>query len=217
MTRVQLTIPLREIPFVVRTEELEPPFEFKDLFGRSGPVEMEIGCGKGLFLVRAAEQNPETNYIGVEKAGKYFRRAVDRIHKAGHTSIRMLNGDAFDVLSRWTPPRSLDAVHVYFPDPWPKARHARRRLLQPTLFRLIAEVLPNGQPFRLGSDVGPYFEQAVLDVLATGAFEQVAWPGDALDRLPTSYAIKYAQEGRPLHYAKFLRNSRPLVEGDNAP
>ena len=120
MTRVRLKIPLQDVPFVVRTEELEPPFDFDSLFGRSGPVEMEIGCGKGLFLVRAAEQNPETNYIGVEKAGKYFRRAVDRIQKAGHESIRMLNGDAFDVLTRWTPPASLAAVHVYFPIPGPR-------------------------------------------------------------------------------------------------
>jgi tRNA (guanine-N7-)-methyltransferase len=211
MTRNRtLPAPLEEIPCVLVPGRLAPPLDWEAVFGRAGVVEVEIGCGKGLYLTEAARLRPSSDFVGVERAGKWFRRAVDRTHRSGLTNIRLLQGDAFDFLARWVVPGSVAAVHVYFPDPWPKHRHGKRRLLQDSLYRLSARALsPDGQ-LLLASDVGPYFQGAVAEVETTGLFEPTDWPEDAPDRLPTNFAVKYAKEGRPLYYARFAR--RPGVE-----
>lgn len=210
MTRLRpLPLPLEELPFVLRTDRLEPPLDWRSVFGRTAPVELEIGSGKGLYLVEAARARPEADLLGIERAGKWFHRAAARVSRAGLPNIRMVRADAFDFLSRWTAPASVSTVHVYFPDPWPKKRHAKRRLLQPALFELIARVLPPGGELRLASDVGPYFAGAVDEILAAGPFRRVAWPESPEEGLPTNYAVKYRREGRELHCARFERTAAP--------
>jgi len=202
-------MPMEEIPFVLDPGRIELPLAWRDLFGRDGPVEVEIGSGKGLFLVEASRLRPESGFIGVERAGKWFHRAVERVFKAECANVRLLRADAFDFLDRWVPPESLAALHIYFPDPWPKKRHARRRMLREPLYRLGARALAPGAALYLASDVEPYFTDAVAEILGTGLFQQTPWPEDSPDRLPTNYARKYQKEGRALHYAKFLRLKEP--------
>jgi tRNA (guanine-N7-)-methyltransferase len=206
MTRHRpLPVPIEEIPFVVRPEELSPPFDWALMFGRPGRVEIEIGMGKGLFLVEAARLRPECNFLGIERAGKWFRRAVARLLRAGRPNVRVIQADAFALLGRWVAPASVDAFHVYFPDPWPKKRHARRRLLQPELYRLMAECARPDSPFHLGSDVASYFEHAMSEIEGSGLWVRSPWPEEDPDRIPTNYALKYLREGRALRYARFLR------------
>lgn len=203
---------LDQVPQVLLLEDRNPPLSWPGVFGRDGPVEVEIGSGKGLFLLEASRLRPESNFVGVERAGKWFHRAVERTMRAGRPNLRLVRTDAFDFLTRWVPPGSVAAVHVYFPDPWPKKRHAKRRLLQRPLFELAARALAPSAPLFLASDVGPYFEEAVAEIAALGPFEQVEWPADAPDRLPTNYARKYEQEGRTLHSAKFILRPGAVVE-----
>lgn len=206
MTRNRpLPAPLEEIPCVLVPGRLTPPLDWHAVFGRAGEVEIEIGCGKGRYLAEAARLRPGSDLVGVERAAKWFRRAVQRAHRSGLPNIRLLQADAFDFLARWVPPGSAAAIHVYFPDPWPKQRHGKRRLLQPALYRLAARGLSTAGRLCLASDVEPYFRNAVEEVAATGLFEPEAWPEDAPDRLPTEFAVKYAREGRPLFYARFVR------------
>ena len=205
MSRYRLPAPLEELPFVIRPDSETPPFDWETVFGRSAPVELEIGSGKGLFLASAGAQYPDRSFLGVERAGKYFRRAVVRIHGAGLENVRIIRTDAFDLLERWIPPGSVAVAHVYFPDPWPKKRHAKRRLLQGELFRGIHKALCPDGVFCLGSDVRPYFDESVAEILGSGQFTQIEWPDDSPDRIATSYAIKYEKEGRGLNYAKFRR------------
>ncbi len=189
---------------------LAPPLDWHQVFGRRSAVEVEIGCGKGLYLVEAARQRPDSDLLGVERAGKWFRRAVLRVHRSGLPNVRLVQADAFDFLARWVAPGSVAAIHVYFPDPWPKQRHGKRRMLQPLLYGLAARALsPTGRLY-VASDVEPYFRTAQAEIPATGLFQPEAWPADAPDRLPTNFAVKYAREGRPLHYARFAR--RPAME-----
>ena len=200
-----LDVPIPENPCVLRLAEHKPPLDWTAVFGRRSPVEVEIGSGKGLFLAQASVLEPDTDFLGVEKAGKYFRHAVDRIWKSGCRNVRLCEADAFDLLERWIPPGSIRGVHVYFPDPWPKSRHSKRRLFQPALFRGIARALPPHGCLRIASDVTPYFERACQLVRDMPEFESLDWPEDAPDRRPTSYALKYDDEGRDLNYAKFRR------------
>lgn len=211
-----LDVPIPENPYVLRLSEHRPPLDWTAVFGRPGPVEVEIGSGKGLFLAQANILEPETRFLGVEKAGKYFRHAVDRIYKLRAENVRVCEADAFDLLDRWIPEASVDGVHVYFPDPWPKARHAKRRLFQPALFRGIARVLRPGGCLRVASDVGNYFRDACAQLACVPELEPTAWPPDAPDRRPTSYALKYEVEGRSLHYAKFFRTTvQPSHSGED--
>src|SRR5690606_33266938 len=117
-----------------------------------------------MFLERAVELEPGKNFLGVERAEKYFRHAVRRFHGSHPPNLRLFRADAFDVLSRWIEPESAVGVHVYFPDPWPKHKHSGRRLLRPELYGLVSRVLQPGAIFRIGSDVEPYFERAVSDI-----------------------------------------------------
>ena len=203
-----LRSPLEEVPCVVALERRLPPFDWEEIFGRATPVELEVGCGKGLYLVEAARLRPHCGFVGVERAGKWFHRAVERVHRSQLTNIRLVRADALDILTRWVPADSLAAGHVYFPDPWPKRRHAPRRLLQEPLYSLLTRALRPGGTFFLATDVEPYFRQAVATIRARTELAEVSWPEDSPDRLPTNYARKYALEGRNLYYARFVRGAR---------
>ena len=198
---------MHDLRFVVQPSQWAPPFAIEELFDRTAPLEIELGCGKGLFLERAVELEPGKNFLGVERADKYFRHAVRRFLETSPPNLRLFRADAFDVLTRWIEPETVAGVHVYFPDPWPKNKHAGRRLLRPELYRLVFRVLQPGAIFRIGSDVEPYFRTAVSDILGSGFFEQIPWPEGSADRIATNYAVKYAEEGRSLHYAKFVRRT----------
>ncbi len=200
-----LPVPITEVPFVLDLRHHTPPFSWSGVFGRNGPVELEIGSGKGMFLLEASRLNPGVNFLGVERAGKWFHRCVERVLRSGRGNLRLTRHDAFDLLQRWVPEHSLSAVHIYFPDPWPKKKHAGRRLFQPALFGMIARALRPGAPLLLASDLLPYFADAEEQIAALGLFDRVDWPADAPDRLPTHYAIKWDRMGRTLSYGKFIR------------
>lgn len=200
---------MQDIPYVVQPEQWNPPLHVDSLFGRSANLEIELGCGKGLFLEQAVGLEPGKNFLGVERADKFFRHAVRRFFGTPPPNLKLFRADAFDVLSRWIEPESVAGVHVYFPDPWPKTKHAGRRLLRPELYHLVFRVLGPGSLFRIGSDVEPYFRAATAEILATGLFEEIPWPEGSADRIATNYAVKYAEQGRSLHYAKFRRRPIP--------
>jgi len=219
MTRNRLLpAPVEEMPCVLAPGRLTPPLDWHAIFGRTGKIELEIGCGKGRYIVEAARLRPGSDLVGVERAGKWFRRAVQRAHRSSLPNLRLVQADAFDFLARWVPPGSAAAVHVYFPDPWPKQRHGKRRLLQPTLFHLAARALSTTGRLYLASDVEPYFQTAVAEIAALGLFEPQPWPEDAPDRIPTNFAVKYAREGRPLFYARYsMLTGTPRTEMETSP
>ena len=99
---LRLPAPVADLPSVVLLRDETPPFDWTRVFGRHSPVEIEIGAGKGLFLVSAGTQSPDRSFLGIERAGKYFRHAVARVHRSGLANVRLLRHDAFDVLDRWT-------------------------------------------------------------------------------------------------------------------
>lgn len=198
-----------DLSSILLPEPFEPPqFDFSALFGRRGPVELEIGCGKGLFLLRESQARPATLFLGIEWSNKYSKEAAARLLNHGVANVRILRADARRQIER-IPDTSLQAVHIYFPDPWWKTRHKKRRLVQVDFITQVARVLQPAGALFLATDVGEYF-QVMLAVLAeVPAFERLADPNERaaehdLDYL-THFERKYRREGRAIYRASYAK------------
>jgi tRNA (guanine-N7-)-methyltransferase len=186
----------------------EEPLSWLAFFGNDRPVELEVGSGKGLFLQNAALAAPDRNFFGIELSRKYARRAAERVVKHGLENIRVWPGDARRFLHQLVPSTSLHAVHVYFPDPWWKARHKKRRVFAEPLLADIERTLVSGGRLWLATDVEEYFG-VILELVATHPrFVRQDWPEPItathdLDYL-TNFERKYRLEGRPIFRAAFV-------------
>lgn len=142
-------------------EQLPEPWDAAALFGRAAPLEIEVGSGKGLFLSSAAQRTPEHDYLGVEVAFKYARHAAARLAKRAIPNAKMVHGDALAMFRTQVPTASLHAVHVYFPDPWWKARHRKRRVMNETFVKDVERTLVAGGKLHFWTDVEEYFQTAL--------------------------------------------------------
>jgi len=191
--------PLEVDPFAV-----EPPLFWPELFGNGAPVELEIGCGKGMFLREAARLHAERNFLGVERAGKYYRCAVERLARAQVPNVRLLRADGLDVLDRWVTAASVSVIHILFPDPWPKTRHRKRRIFRPALLTLAHRALEPGGELHVATDHAEY-GSAIRRLLGEHAhlFAPLPWTDAGAGSLPTNYALKWQRLGRPLWWARY--------------
>jgi tRNA (guanine-N7-)-methyltransferase len=142
------------------------PFCPAEFFGRTAPFQIEVGSGKGLFLQNAAEGQPDHNFLGIEIAQKYAKYCAARLARRSLTNAKMIAGDAGKFFAEWLPDAVAFAVHVYFPDPWWKKRHKKRRVLNETFLRQIERVLTPGGELHFWSDVEEYF-QTTLELIAS--------------------------------------------------
>jgi tRNA (guanine-N7-)-methyltransferase len=142
---------------LLELEALPRPFEPERLFGRAAPLEIEVGSGKGLFLLSASAQFPQRHYLGNEISGKYARLAAYRLSRAERSNARIIQGDGIKLFADYLPGESAAAVHVYFPDPWWKARHRKRRVMQAGFVQDIYRVLQPGGALHFWTDVEEYF------------------------------------------------------------
>lgn len=183
---------------------LPSPLEWSVVFGDDHPVEIEIGSGKGSFLVEAAEARPATNFLAIEVATAYARYVADRVRRRDLRNVRVVEADAGRFLADHAPAGSVRVVHLYFPDPWPKKRHHKRRLVQPPFAREAARALAPGGELRFVTDHGEYFEEATAVLDAESALERTDVPEEGMEDL-TNYERKYREEGRPIHRARYRR------------
>lgn len=146
-------------------DQLPRPWSAEALFGRAAPLEIEVGSGKGLFLRNAAAAKPEVNFLGIEVAHKYAEFAAASLAKAGLKNAVMVCGDGLQLFQELIPDGSLAAVHVYFPDPWWKKRHRRRRVMRESFLHDIERTLQPGGSLHFWTDVEEYF-QTSLELLA---------------------------------------------------
>ncbi|MET0994892.1 MAG: tRNA (guanosine(46)-N7)-methyltransferase TrmB [Mycobacterium sp.] len=128
-------------------------------FGRSAPIVLEIGCGAGISTLAMAQAEPDLDVVAVEMYRRGLAQLLSGIEREGVTNIRLVRGDGVDVLEHMFGPDSLTGVRVFFPDPWPKARHHKRRLLQPATIALIADRLRPGGVLHAATDHAGYAEQ----------------------------------------------------------
>jgi tRNA (guanine-N7-)-methyltransferase len=128
-----------------------------DFFGNSQPVEIDVGCGRGLFVFTSSLARPETNFLGIELEFKEARRGAKRLQKREAPNARIIGGDVFQAFTDFIAPQSVDAIHVYFPDPWWKRRHRRRRVFNDRFVDLSAGLLKPGGFLHSWTDVEEYF------------------------------------------------------------
>jgi tRNA (guanine-N7-)-methyltransferase len=146
-------------------DELPRPWNTGSLFGREAPLEIEVGSGKGLFLAAASAERPDRNFLGIDIAAKYARFAAARLVKRALPNAIVVNADGQRIFSELLPDSSVAAVHVYFPDPWWKARHKKRRIMNESFVRDVERTLVFGGRLHFWTDVEEYF-QATLALMA---------------------------------------------------
>ena len=198
----ELIIPFQDrVSRELDLDALTPPLDLGAVFGNANPTELEIGIGKGLFLMNAAVENPDHNFIGLEIRRKYLNRARERIEKRAIENARLIHGEAFSFMEHFLTAGSLQVVHIYFPDPWPKKRHHKRRLFSPEFIQLVHGRLRPGGLFLIATDHKDYwaFIEEVLgaQTLLTPCDQLPEPPGEAEGL--TNYEIKYQKEGRPIY------------------
>jgi tRNA (guanine-N7-)-methyltransferase len=184
------------------------PVAWTEVFGNDHPIELEVGSGKGLFLANAAQAEPGHNFVGIELSRKYAQRAAERLAKHGLANVRVVAGDARLFLAQYVSPGSLRAVHVYFPDPWWKKRHKKRRVFAEPLVADIERALAPGGELRVATDVEEYFGVIRSLVADHPRFQEQPAPEPRvpehdLDYL-TNFERKYRIEGRPIYRVHYL-------------
>jgi len=168
------------------------------------PFELEIGSGKGTFLVQQSGLQPGTNFLGIEWAGEFFRYAADRVRRHAIANVRMLHEDATEIVSHRLPDVCCRVVHLYFSDPWPKARHHKRRVMQDASMRAFHRVLEPDGELRLVTDhddLWSWYEAHAArhtDLFERHPFERPESAGEG-EVVGTNFERKFRREGRPFH------------------
>ncbi len=168
------------------------------VFGRRAPRVMEVGFGNGETLVSLAESHPEWDYLGVDVYEPGIGRTLAAVAEKHLTNVRLLRGDAVDVLRERVAPASLDTVLLLFPDPWPKKRHHKRRLVQADFVKLVADKLVPGGRFHLATDWQDYAEHMLAVLEAEDAFVNLAGQGNFCTRGTRRPMTKFERRGQRL-------------------
>lgn len=214
----------RLIDIVGETEtplrELCTPIDWHAIFGNAQPVEIEIGSGKGRFLLEVSKRHPERNYLGVERAQKYvaltrerflkyIRHNTARLESAAaskkaaeaFSNVRLVWTDATYFLTRYVPTESVLAYHIYFPDPWPKKRQRKRRIFRNQDFlAALARTLTPGGRLHIVTDYAAYFAELQERISQQTPLHQVTQASpDKENYIPTNFELKYIAEGRQIY------------------
>lgn len=180
------------------------PADWDAEFGFSGPLELEIGFGDGRFTVRRALAEPATRFVGLEVSSTSLQRALKSLRRAGVENVRLAKVGAEFAVRQLFAKESLDGVVVNFPDPWPKGKHERHRLLKRPFFELASSRLRPGGEIRLATDHAAYLEYALAEAAASGLFV-ATFPEPPEAVFETKYALKWKERGIPLNYVVFRR------------
>jgi tRNA (guanine-N7-)-methyltransferase len=184
-------------------EYAEEPLDFAAIFERSAPVVLEIGFGNGETLVEQAATMPDCDFVGIEVHEPGIGHCMLKAEEAGITNLRLINHDAMEVLVHQVPLHSLSRLNLYFPDPWPKKRHHKRRIIAPRFLDLVADRLTEGGTLNIATDWANYAEH-IDEVLSQAhrftCAERREHDGDQpLDRPQTKFERRGLKKGHRIH------------------
>ncbi|HEX7001516.1 MAG TPA: tRNA (guanosine(46)-N7)-methyltransferase TrmB [Trueperaceae bacterium] len=201
----EILLPWRRLSF---------PVDWEDVFSAGGPLHVEVGFGDGRFTVRRAVEQPGGRFVGLEVSSGSVQRALRGIRRAGVSNVRVAKVGAQFALRQLFAAGSVESIVVNFPDPWPKARHEKNRLLGPKFLRLAASrLVPTGE-IRLATDHPDYLEFATRSAAESGLYDELRpEPPEAV--FETKYALKWRGQGKPLDYVVFRRNAQAAPEYDH--
>jgi tRNA (guanine-N7-)-methyltransferase len=176
------------------------PLDLDELFQRSAPKVLEIGFGMGDATAAMAAADPDRDYLAAEVHTPGIGNLLALVKEQGLTNVRVAHGDAMELVRRLSP-ACLDAIHVFFPDPWPKARHHKRRLIQPGNVALLRERLRVGGVLHCATDWPEYADRMAETLAADPLLE----PADAGHRPETKFERRGVSQGRPIRDLRFRR------------
>jgi tRNA (guanine-N7-)-methyltransferase len=214
--RGPVRLPLEQLgPLLV--EPSETPVQWPHVFANSAPVEIEVGFGKGLFLLTASLERPDVNFFGIEIERKYQLFTANRLAKRAIRNVRLACTDARAFLANLVPAGSVQAVHVYFPDPWWKKRHHKRRLFTADFAAACARVLCVGGKLEVMTDVEEYF--AIITGLLAGQQRLQQLPAvERAGEYRTNFERKYRLAGKAVFGASYQAGPSQLYRnGLNIP
>ena len=174
------------------------------------PLEIDVGCGDGGFLLDLAAAHPERDFLGLEKLLGRARKVVRQAARRGLTNVKALQIDSPYAVRHLLPPGGISRLHLLFPDPWPKAKHAKNRLVQPAFCQDVHRLLRPGGEWLFKTDHPEYFAEAVATIQASGLFTATHWPADCFPYPLTDFERQWLAEGKTIRSARFTTTSHPL-------
>jgi tRNA (guanine-N7-)-methyltransferase len=192
------------------TTEIDGKVDFASVFGRKTAVHIEVGSGKGTFLVEQAAAQPDVNFLGIEWANKYYKFIVDRAGRRGLGNVRVMRTEAASFIAGSVGDETVDCFHIYFPDPWPKKRHHKRRFVSTSNVEQLYRCLKPAGVVNIATDHQEYFEW-MAEVFSgfKDKFEKIDFikpAGAAEDEYAgTNFERKYLKENRAIYTAAFRK------------
>jgi tRNA (guanine-N7-)-methyltransferase len=183
----------------------QPPVQWRQVFGNDHPVEIEVGFGKGLFLLTQGEARPDTNFLGIEIERKYVLLTATRLAMRKLANVKLACTDARWFLKERVAPGSVSAMHVYFPDPWWKTRHRKRKLFTREFADQCVRVLQPSGHLHFVTDVGDYFTETLAMLTEVSSLRALPEPASDAAHL-TNFERKYRQEGRAIYRALYEKS-----------
>lgn len=194
---------------LIGEEALPRPWDPSKIFGRAAPLEIEVGPGKGLFLRNAAAAHPEIDYLGIEVARRYAQFAAFQLAQRGLTNAVIVWGDAVRVFHHVLPDGVASAIHIYFPDPWWKKRHKKRRVIRESFVQRIEAVLKAPGTLHLWTDVEEYFDTACQLLAAytrlDGPYEVPETPAQHDLDYRTHFERRTRLQGKPVYRGQWYK------------
>jgi tRNA (guanine-N7-)-methyltransferase len=195
-------------PFFIAEQSLHSPGDLIRSFGNSGPLALEIGCGIGDFIVDLAAGRPETNFLAVDIYNKGCLKTCRKIEAKGLQNVRVMRAEARHLLTHYFSAESLTAIYINCPDPWPKKRHRRRRLVNADFLRLALYYLRSGGELIFSTDFVDYAEEVANTIAVLGGYRNcLAQPYVlSLPGYPSSkYMKRFLDQGMPIHFIHYCK------------
>lgn len=197
-------------PFFLHSENLEQPSNWSGIFGNDRSLALEIGCGVGDFIVKSAADKPDTNFIAIDFYNKGCNKTCRRLEKHGVTNVRVLRVEAREFIAEHIPPESLTALYINCPDPWPKLRHRKRRLVTSEFMEFMRGYLRPGADFFFATDFEDYGVDVAAFMAVQPGYQNMLAPDLSRNDLAgyhrSKYMLKFMAEGKPIQFVHYRKS-----------